>query len=110
MKKYLLISAFVLGIASSGAMAHHAADGMVDDEVYAMIDDLVADTPHSDMTLVDITETMTDMTITTRTTVQLENMIEDGLLTYIYMLDGTVTIDISFDTDGSVEMVVQQTE
>jgi hypothetical protein len=110
MKKYLLISAFILGIASSGAMAHHAADGMVDDEVYDMIDELVTDTPHSDMTLVDITETMTDMTITTRTTVQLENMIEDGLLTYIAMLDGTVTIDISFDTDGSVEMVVQQTE
>lgn len=109
MKKYLLISAFILGIASSGAMAHHASEGMVDDEVYEMIDGLVAETPHSDMTLVVVSDSMTDMTITARTTVQLENMIEDGLLTYIAMLDGTVTIDISFDRDGSVEMVVQQT-
>ena len=29
-----------------GVFAHHMAEGMVDEEVYAMIDSLVADTPH----------------------------------------------------------------
>ena len=34
-----------LGLIVSPAFAHHAAEGIVDEELYAMIDDMVGDTP-----------------------------------------------------------------
>jgi len=33
------------------AWGHHAAEGVVDEEIYAMIDSMVADTPHADLVL-----------------------------------------------------------
>ncbi|MBU0481799.1 MAG: hypothetical protein KKG47_11940 [Proteobacteria bacterium] len=110
MKKTLCAIIACLTISATPLFAHHAAEGIVDEEVYEMIDTMIADTPHADMTLDDIAIGMTEMTITTRTIKSLEVMIDDGLLTYIAMLDGDVSLTIMFNDDNSVTMTVLQQE
>ncbi len=100
MKKLLQAMLFSAVITAAPAFAHHAAEGVVDEEVYAMIDDLLADSAHAEMTIDDLA----NMEITTRSVSQMENLIDDGLLDYAAMLDATVTI--TFDTDGSVIMSI----
>ena len=114
MKKLLTAALVSTAMAAFPVFAHHAAEGMVDDEVYEMIDTLLMDTPHATMTTDDIAIGMTDVTTTTITTnsvVSLENMVDDGLLDYAAMLDGTVEVVITFDSTGSgVTLSIIQTE
>ncbi len=67
-------------------LLHHAAEGIVDDEIHKMIDTMVATTPHADLTLDELGTGMTELTVETRTVVAMENLLEDSLLTYISML------------------------
>ena len=101
MKKLLQAALFSIVIAAVPAFAHHAAEGVVDADVYEMIDELLADSAQAEMTIDDLAYTMD---ITTRTVTQMENLIDDGLLDYAAMLDATVTI--TFDADGSVIMSI----
>jgi len=114
MKKFLTATLVSTAIAALPAFGHHAAEGMVDEEVYEMIDTLLMDTPHAEMTIDDIATGMTDVTtttITTNTVTSMENMIDDGLLDYAAMLDGDVEISITFDSSGSgVILTIIQTE
>ena len=88
---------------------HHAAQGVVDDEVWAMIDEMVADTPHGDMTLEDLGSGMMEATIETQSVDELERIIEDSdLLRTIAMLDGDVTVTITFAADGTTTMTILQ--
>lgn len=48
------MSSLVFAFASSTAFAHHPAADIVDPEIYAMIDENVADTPHADLTFDDM--------------------------------------------------------
>jgi hypothetical protein len=99
-----------LAIVSFSCPAHHAAEGIADDEVYEMIDSLLADTPHADMTLEDLGAGMTMITISTQTVTQIENMIDDGLLDYASLLDGQTSVNISFSTDGTTITTITQME
>ena len=54
MKKSILTTAFIVSLASTSAFAHHPAADIVDPEIYAMIDENVADTPHADLTFDDM--------------------------------------------------------
>ena len=113
MNKFLTAALVSTAMASAPVFAHHAAEGIVDDEVYEMIDAVLMDTPHAEMTVDDIATGMTEVTtttITTRTVTQLENMIDDGILNYASMLDGDVEVNISFSSDGDVTMSIVQTE
>lgn len=108
-----LVKIFIVALVLAGAavaVAHHAADGIVDEEIYAMIDALVADTPHADMTLDDLGGGMTEIDITTMTVQSVENLVDDGLLTYAAMLDGEVTVEISFVDQRSVSLTILQQE
>ena len=114
MKKLLTAALVSTAMAAIPVLGHHAAEGMVDDEVYDMIDTLLMDTPHAEMTTDEIAVGMTDVTTTTITTnsvVSMENMIDNGLLDYAAMLDGDVEVVITFDSTGSgVTMTIIQTE
>ena len=110
MRNILLTIAACLALITSPVFAHHAAEGIVDEEVYEMIDTMIADTPHAEMTIDDIAIGMTETTITTQTLKSLEVMIDDGLLTYIAMLDGEVTITIDIEDNNSVTLTVLQQE
>ena len=85
------------------------AEGIVDEEIYEMIDELVADTPHADLTLEDLGGGMTEITITAPSVRALEVMIDDGLLNYSSMLDGEVSATIEF-SGREVTMSISQME
>lgn len=54
MKKIILASAIIVTFGSSSVFAHHPAADIVDPDIYAMIDENVADTPHADLDLTDM--------------------------------------------------------
>jgi len=108
MKRVLQILALATVFGTALVYAHHPAEDIVDEEIYAMIDSMVADTPHADLDFVDMGDGMTEITLTTRTLPSLENMIDDGLLDYASMLDGDVGVDIDFNSNGSVTMTITQ--
>ncbi|PLX99624.1 MAG: hypothetical protein C0623_09000 [Desulfuromonas sp.] len=109
MKKMYVTLVGILLCVAMPVFAHHAAEGIVDEEIYEMIDTMVADTPHADLVFDDMGGGMTELTVTTRTPREMENLLEDGLLTYAAMLDGDVSITIEFDV-RSVEMTIIQQE
>lgn len=54
MKKALQVAALASVLASFSAFAHHPAEDIVDPEIYEMIDENVADTPHADLDFSDM--------------------------------------------------------
>ena len=99
MKIRLFLLPICLLLAVAPAYAHHPAADIVDDEIYDMIDSMVADTPHASL---DFDEMGGDvvMTITTRDVADIETMIEGGLLTFAGSLSGQVSVAIDFDGGG----------
>ena len=110
MKILRYITATLLAVFSMAVFAHHPAEGIVDAEVYEMIDGMVADTPHADLTFDVMDEVTTEMTIDSRTLVSLDRLLDDGLLTYVGMLDGDVSVTIDFNDDRSVTMTITQVQ
>jgi hypothetical protein len=97
------------------AMAHHMAAGIVDEDIYEMIDTMVADTPHATMDLSRVTDggmVTTILTIETDAAKFLEDMISEGLMDYIPMLDGELTVLIEYggDNNRSSTMTIIQME
>ena len=83
--------------------AHHPAADIVDEEIYAMIDEMVSDTPHAELEFIDMGNN-TEMTIITTDTVSAaEDLIDEGLLADISLLDGEVTILIEFITEEEID-------
>ena len=116
-----ILSVFITGIvllflSLNVSLAHHMAEGMVDEEVYEMIDALIINTPHAYMielpALDPGMEPPDDGRGISADSVQfLENMIDDGLLDYVGMLDGDVFVVIDFNVEGerqTVEMGIYQ--
>ena len=107
MKKMLVVSLLLL-IISMPAWSHHPAADIVDPDIYAMIDSLVADTPHADLVFTDMGMGMTEIEVTADSLRELESMIDDGLLDYALTLDGDVSVSINANPDGGVTMTISQ--
>ena len=90
-------------------IAHHAAEGIVDEEIYAMIDAMVADTPHADLVFDDMGGGMTEIDITTPVQ-DLEQMVAEGLLDAVAMLDGDVTLTVDFTDRRMLSVTILQVE
>jgi len=109
MNKYFKVSALTLLLASTNLYAHHPAADIVDEDIYAQIDEMVSDTPHATLTFDEMGGGMTETTLTTDRLDVFEDMIvRDDLLEYVELLDGVVEVDISFNDDSSVTMTVTQ--
>ncbi len=54
MKKAIQAAIFASVVTSVSAFAHHPAEDIVDPDIYAMIDENVADTPHADLVFDDM--------------------------------------------------------
>ena len=54
MRSILKVAAIASLLASVSAFAHHPAADIVDPEIYEMIDENVADTPHADLVFDDM--------------------------------------------------------
>jgi len=109
MRNLLKFSTLALFVTSTNLYAHHPAADIVDEEIYETIDSMVSDTPHADLTFDEMGGGLTETTITTDSTSSLETLIvQEDLLEYVELLDGTVDVDISFNDDRSVTMTVSQ--
>jgi len=108
MKQIARVAALSLSLTAFPAFAHHPAEDIVDAETWAMIDALVADTPHAELTFDDMGGGMSETTIDTRTLGSLERMVDDGLLDYVSMLAGEVAVTIDFNADGSVTTTISE--
>lgn len=109
MRKFLQFSALFLAMGAANVFAHHPAADMVDEDIYTMIDSMVADTPHATMTFDEMGGGMTETSVTTDSLAEFETLIEEqDLLEYVEGLDGVVEVSISFNIDSSVTMTVNQ--
>jgi hypothetical protein len=104
MKKPLLLLAALLLVSPFQAVAHHPAADIVDEDIYAMIDAMVADTPHANLILDDnMGDGINTTIIETATVSTAEVLIHEGLLAGISLLDGKVTVVIEFPGDAEME-------
>lgn len=100
MKRIVTILALGLAVVSTPVSAHHPAADIVDEEVYAMINEMVSDTPHA--TLV-FDEEMGTTTLTTPSVSDAEDFIDDYLLAALSLLEDEVTVTITFEEVISLE-------
>lgn len=107
MKKHLHALLLALSVAAAPAFAHHMAADIVDEDIYAMIDALVADTPHATLDLDSVGEGMTVVTVTTDSVDAMSDFLDDGGLGYIEELSGTAYTSITTNDDGSAVLTVQ---
>jgi len=109
MNRLALIFALFLIIIPLQSMAHHAAVDIIDADLWEMIDDMVADTPHAELDFDDMGTDDTGMITTTITGTEraIENLIDDGLLDTVSQLSGDVYVTIEFTEDGTVLTIVQ---
>jgi hypothetical protein len=85
----------VFALVALPVIAHHPAADIVDEEIYAMIDEMVSDTPHATMVFDDDMGggmTQTDISAQIK---ELEDIIADGLLRFTALLDGDVTLSMT---------------
>ena len=104
--KSLVLLIFLIFFFSPIAFAHHPAEDMVDEEIYAEIDLMVADTPHADMVFEDDDE----MVIAIDDVGSADDLIADGLLDDISLLDGEVTITITFPEEVEASSLLKSVE
>lgn len=107
MKSIMLLSLLLFSFAMP-AWSHHPAADIVDPEIYAMIDALVADTPHADLVFSDMGRGMTEIEITAGSIRAMESMIDDGLMDYALTLDGDVAVTVRANGDGGVSLTISQ--
>ncbi|MDX2438982.1 MAG: hypothetical protein QNK40_00365 [Desulfobacterales bacterium] len=115
MKKVLIIAAMCLVIAAAPVFAHHPAADVVSDDVYAIIDEAVSQTPHVDMVFDDMSITAVEMTDEKITTYYFKslgaktNELVMLILNHASILEGEVEILIEY-ADESSETLTQTNE
>jgi len=109
MNKFTRLGAVALLLISSSVYAHHPAADIVDEEIYEMIDSMVADTPHATLTFDEMGGGMTETTIIADSLDDFEVLVdEQDLLEYVELLDGVVDVSLSFNDDRTVTMTINQ--
>ncbi|BCS98362.1 hypothetical protein DSLASN_39940 [Desulfoluna limicola] len=113
-----IIVAVCLIVGMGVVYAHHPAEDMVDAEIYANIDEMIADTPHATMDFNDMGSLSTLAveegenpggyeTVETEILVEsikwFKNLIGKDLLTYFSLLDGEVTLTVKFVETGTFD-------
>ena len=98
MTKMLSLAVVIVMLSASFAFAHHPAEDIVDEEIYTMIDAMVADTPHADLVFEDDMGAMTT-TISVDSVGAADVLIRDGLLDNVSLLNGDVSISVEFLED-----------
>lgn len=107
MKKLVPMLFLLSALVSAPAFSHHMAADIVDADIYAMIDALVADTPHATLNLEDVGTGVKVVTVTTSNVDEMSDFLDDGGLGYIEELSGTTYIDITINSDYSATLTVQ---
>ena len=92
MNKLTYTTALFFAMTTTAAFAHHPAADIVDPEIYSMIDDNVADTPHADLVLDDMGSAM-DQAVGEQSGPRMD------------MAGVEVDIDVAMDTADSVDTI-----
>ena len=92
MNKLTYTTALFFAMTTTVAYAHHPAADIVDPEIYSMIDDNVADTPHADLVLDDMGSAM-DQAVGEQSGPQMD------------MAGVEVDIDVAMDTADTVDTI-----
>ena len=109
MRKFMQLSALCIAMGAANVFAHHPAADIVDEDIYARIDSMVADTPHATLTFDEMGGGMTETSVTTGSLAEFETLVVDqDLLEYVELLDGVVDVSIRFNVDSSVTMTINQ--
>ena len=103
-----LMALTILALFAYPVIAHHAAQDILDEEIWLMIDEMVADTPHADIDFDSVGSGMIQLGINTNRVQSLEDMVEDGLLDYVQYLDGEVSLTIEFRDHNDYELIITQ--
>ncbi len=102
MKQLIIILTVCFLLTPVLGFAHHPAADMVDAEIYALIEEMVSETPHADLEFISMGSV--DMTIITTDTVSAaEDLIDEGLIADISLLDGDVSVSIEFLPEPEVD-------
>ena len=108
MKKIFQLSTLALLPVSTNLYANHPATDIVDEDIYTLTDNFVADTHHATHAFDEMGGDMTETSITTDSLSTFEALVARDILEYVELLDGVVDTSISFNDDGSVTMTVNQ--
>lgn len=92
MKTPLITTAFFITFASASAFAHHPAADIVNPEIYAMIDENVADTPHADLVFDDMGGSMNSAGTDTAE-------VDAGAARF----EGRVDVDVALSADEAID-------
>lgn len=97
MMKCIGLFTFSMLMVTGVALAHHPLED-INEEIFLLVDEMVADTPHADMVFddmgVDNSGSSADLVIVTDDMTILTNLVDDGLFTYVDQLVGEVTVII----------------
>lgn len=106
MKRMLLLLAFVLSLfVAAPVAAHHAASGIVSDDIWNMVDDLLADSPHLDL---DLDSIMTDSMVISTMTVPTE-LVTEILMGIADYNRGNLVVTATDLNDGTTQIVITET-
>ena len=82
--------------------------GIVDPDIHAAIDSLLADTTHADLVFVDMGAGMTVIEVTADSICVLASMIGDGPIDHALKLDGDASVSIRANTNGGATETIFQ--
>lgn len=109
MKTTFRIALALMILAAVPVVAHHMAEGILDEELYDMIKIAVANTPHAELDFTSIGG-RTEITIEAGNLMALENLVDTELISMVGMLDGQVTMDIEFTETRVIYVTIVQLE
>lgn len=109
MRKPLFVVAMLLPLLVAGTVAaHHAAEGIVSDDIYAAIEENLADSPHLELDLTTIgSMTIVSVTVAEEDLAEVLTIVSDALTGQGRQVESSLEIKISPTTaDGLVTITV----
>jgi len=114
--RYLAAAATIAACMAMPVAAHHMAEGIVNDDIYTMIDENLAGTPHLDieldvvsMEVMTVTVPVEDVDDVLQAIADVTNGMGDAVDEDDSRLSSAVTVDISLpDTDGLVTITITE--
>ena len=96
-----------LALAALPVLGHRSAQDLSDEQVYEKISNLVSHASEVEMDFQQMPEGGVTTTVNAPCVRRLEDLINEGLIAYASMLDGTVDIVIQFNGSG-VRLIITQ--
>ena len=111
-KDLALIATLIPFFVAAPVAAHHMAEGIVADDIYAMIDEnlVLADSPHLELDLTTATNmTIVEVTVEAEDVATVVGIISDALAGQGTQVESSLDVEISEpDADGLVTITIEE--